>query len=393
MSALPEPVVAAIVRGMSAYMQGANRTDLPGPLRPLQGKHLKMLTARKADIVAALDDEGLRAMLVDWLGDKPVGISKADATILEAAARRADGWVDELAGSAPARTPAALQAKDPSVALERAKERSRKARDDARRARQEAARSVAEERRTVAALRTEVAALSAERKALEKQLSATEKERDAALGEMEREVRKARRRAEKAEDALDTATTAARELRAELTRATSATPTTTPKKKHAASPPAAPEPARRKRLAVPKGRLGEDPATLTEWLSTPDVVLLVDGYNVSKAEGGFGDLRLETQRDRLLQEVGRVARRHKVTATVIFDGSEIPPGTSRRARGPVEVEYSRPDEIADDHLIAKLEGLPKHPVVVATNDKELQHRAARLGATIATSNQLLALIR
>jgi predicted RNA-binding protein with PIN domain len=114
---------------------------------------------------------------------------------------------------------------------------------------------------------------------------------------------------------------------------------------------------------------------------------------VSKAEGGFGDLTLETQRRRLLQEVGKVARRHEVEATVIFDGSHIAPGTSRRHRGPVQVEYSRAGEIADDHLIAKLEGLPKYPVIVATNDKELQGRAARLGATIATSNQLLGLLR
>jgi predicted RNA-binding protein with PIN domain len=59
----------------------------------------------------------------------------------------------------------------------------------------------------------------------------------------------------------------------------------------------------------------------------------------------------------------------------------------------VRIEYSRPDEIADDHLIAKLEELPASPVIVATNDRELQQRSAALGATIATSDQLLALIR
>lgn len=393
MSALPEPVVPAIVRGMSAYMRTANRSDLPGPLRPLQGKHLKMLNARKADIVAALDDAGLRAMVVDWLDDKPTGISKPDAYILRTAAGRADGWAEKLAGSAPVPKQAAPRTKDPSAALEREKERARKARDEARRAKEEAARAVAIQRHAAETLRAEVAALTAALRALEKKLSVTENQRDAALSEMEREVRKARRRGAKAEDLLDTAKTTARELRHELTRVKSATSVTSPAKKPATRRSAAPVPTRRARLAVPKGRLAEDPKTLTEWLSVPDVVLLIDGYNVAKAEGGFGDLRLDTQRNRLQQEVGILARRHNVKVTVIFDGSETPPGTSRRARGPVEVEYSRPDEIADDHLIAKLEGLPKHPVVVATNDKELQHRAARLGATIATSNQLLGLIR
>lgn len=37
--------------------------------------------------------------------------------------------------------------------------------------------------------------------------------------------------------------------------------------------------------------------------------------------------------------------------------------------------------------------MPPDPVVVVTNDRELQGRARRLGATIASSNQLLTLIR
>jgi predicted RNA-binding protein with PIN domain len=144
---------------------------------------------------------------------------------------------------------------------------------------------------------------------------------------------------------------------------------------------------------VPKGRYEDAPETLEAWLEAPGVHLLVDGYNVTKAEGGFGDIELVQQRQRLVHEVTRLIRRKGARATVIFDGSNVPPGTSRRSRGPVYVEYSRPTEIADDHLIAKLGDLPPDPVVVATNDRELQGRAAALGATVATSNQLLGLIR
>lgn len=393
MAAFPEPVAGAIVRGMSAYMQQANRSDLPASLRPLQGKHLKMLTARKDAVLSALDDEGVRAMVLEWLEDRPAGITKPDARVLAIAARRDEGWADDLAGSVPQPKKAATPQDDPGASLDREKVKSRKARDETRRIKEESAREVAGERRKAETLQAVVDELTARMQAIEKRLGNAEKERDAARAELEREVRKARRRAEKAEALADSAKATTRTLRADLARRESSAEHKTSTKKQTAAKPTVAEPARRRRLPVPKGRLSEDPATLTEWLSTPHVHLLVDGYNVSKAEGGFGDLRLEAQRSLLLQEVGKVARRNKVAATVVFDGSEIAPGTSRRARGPVEVEYSRPEEIADDHLIAKLEGLPKHPCVVVTNDKELQHRAARLGATIATSGQLLGLIR
>jgi predicted RNA-binding protein with PIN domain len=144
---------------------------------------------------------------------------------------------------------------------------------------------------------------------------------------------------------------------------------------------------------VPKGRLQDDPGTLEAWLDEPSVLLLVDGYNVTKSVGGFGELDLERQRDLLMDGVSRLARRKRVDATVVFDGSDVPPGTRRRARGRVRVEYSRPDETADDHLVALLEARPPDPVVLVTSDRELQGRAARLRATIATSPQLLALIR
>jgi rRNA-processing protein FCF1 len=71
----------------------------------------------------------------------------------------------------------------------------------------------------------------------------------------------------------------------------------------------------------------------------------------------------------------------------------VPPGTRRLERGAVAVEYSSPDEVADDHLVAMLEAAPAAPAVLVTNDRDLQERAGALGATIATSQQLLALIR
>ena len=77
---------------------------------------------------------------------------------------------------------------------------------------------------------------------------------------------------------------------------------------------------------------------------------------------------------------------------IVFDGSEVAPGAARRMRGGVVVEYSKPSESADDHIVALLEAT-EGAAILTTNDRDLQDRAAALGATIATSNQLLALIR
>jgi predicted RNA-binding protein with PIN domain len=149
----------------------------------------------------------------------------------------------------------------------------------------------------------------------------------------------------------------------------------------------------RTQLPVPKGRYEDDPETLSEWLDVPTVLLVIDGYNVTKAEGGFGDLSLEKQRERLIDEAMKLARRKKVKGHIVFDGAEIEGGGHRRPRGPLSVEYSKAGEIADNHIVALVESLPPVPVVVVTNDRELQDRVTTLGATAATSQQLLALLR
>ena len=143
------------------------------------------------------------------------------------------------------------------------------------------------------------------------------------------------------------------------------------------------EPAVRKPLDVPNGLMAESREALEAWLKEPNVSLLIDGYNVSKTEGGFVDVSLEQQRNRLVDEIDRLARRMKVASTIVFDGALIEPAAVRRRRRTVVVAYSKPPEIADDHLVALLEEQPNHPVIVVTNDRELQDRSVALGATIA----------
>ena len=215
---------------------------------------------------------------------------------------------------------------------------------------------------------------------------------------LERDARKARSQLEKAEadrrragEELKEARREATALRREITA--SKNEVAALKRKQQPRPKKSSAPRARSPLAVPKGRLEDAPETLESWLGDRRVHLVIDGYNVAKAEGGFGDLPLEKQRDRLVQEANKLAHRVGGRTIVVFDGSKVPAGIARRSRGRAEVEFSRATEIADDHIIARLSELSPDPAILVTNDKELQQRGRKLGATIATSNQLLALIR
>ena len=404
MKELPDDVTARIARGMGAFIRATPEAELPPKLKRFKRfDRPQALVAQKAALVAALDsDELVRGRIAEWLNDGKPALDKKDVELLRAVAERPEGWEESVAEPTPskrAQSPPAATQKDHERVLAREKERTAKAKEELRRAREEQRDSVRGERARSAELSASLDAARAEITAL----AARVKEAERAAATAERAAQRAER---KSRSAFDRATAKERALREELRAARrelkqlrDAADKAQRAPARRARPPASARaagdgtPRRRPRLPAPKGRLATDPETLDEWLDADRVRLLVDGYNVTKAEGGFGDVTLAQQRRRLIEGVGKLARRKKIAATIVFDGSEVPPGTSRRPRAPVDVEYSKPGEIADDHLVARLESFDPVPVVVATNDKELQHRAAALGATIATSNQLLALIR
>jgi predicted RNA-binding protein with PIN domain len=316
--------------------------------------------------------------------------------LLSIAAHREDGWEEKLVAAIPRSSP---PTRDPvasaAARLEAEKEKARKARDEARHAKEEGRAAVEAERGKRRAVEAELTETRARLNDAIRDAAVARRAADEATVRLEREQRRVKATLDKSAAETDEARRELKEARRtirELERDTErarARPSVQKKNAARSSAPAKP----RTRLPVPKGRLEDAPETLDAWLSNDDVILVVDGYNVAKAEGAFGDLPLEQQRDRLIDEVNRLARAKHVRTIVVFDGSKIAAGLARRARGPAQVEYSRPDEIADDHIVAKLEGLPQVPVVLVTNDKELQDRGRALGATVATSNQLLALIR
>jgi len=397
LSELPAAASGAIARALGAYLRATPTSELPARLRPYQHFRSKALSARRAELIEALDDDGLRARVVEWLDTKPT-LPKEEAALLRLAAERSDGWAEQLSGRAPKKSTQKRAAPDTKAQLERERERARKAREETKRVREEAQRAVREAKAQRARSETELLGEKSRFRALEKEVGTLKAANAKAAADLERERRKMKAEVEKVRKTGESDKQELKHLRRELQQKTRQAAKLQEKVEllgsAKASAPTRKQTPRgpRRRLSVPKGRLEDATETLVAWLDTPDVHLLIDGYNATMSEGGFGNLKLVDQRNRLIAEVGKLARRKGIGATIVFDGSDVV-ARQRRSKSPVAVHYSDPDEIADDHLIAVLEKMPKHPVVVVTSDRELQNRAKRLGATVATSKQLLSLLR
>ena len=411
-----DEVAASLVHGIGAFIRVAQTQKLTPSLRRLRSFRPQTLLRHRDALLEALEDEDLRASLLEWLDDGQVPLGKEDVEILRLAAARPDGWREKLAPTGEV----LADDGDPGVGLRRleallARERDkvRAARAELRRVKEASRRREEADARKLEELHARLQAAATELDDARAESSRTARAAEDRVVAAERGARKATRAAEKADAQAGEDRRRLREvskelskakrlgaelgaeverLRAEMDRLRSDLKRLQSERRPAGPQEARPGLRRRFPLAVPKGRMPEDPQTLAEWLAAPDVRLVVDGYNVTKAQGGYGDLPLERQRERLIDEVRSLVARGGVPTVIVFDGSEVVPGAARRMRGGVAVEYSKPSESADDHIIALLEAT-EGPTIVTTNDRDLQDRAAALGATIVTSDQLLALIR
>lgn len=398
LSSLPDDVQGALVRGIGAFLRAAHPQQLPSSIRRFRSWRPAALNRHRPALLGALEDDDFRAALLEWLEDGRPPLSNADIDILRTAAERPTGWGEHLAARTEGDTgETTAPSPDSSEQIARARERTKKAREDARRAREGARAALLTSERERAELARERDELRAELASTREAAASLRSEVQEARDDADRRIRRATRERDRLRSETAELRTELKGLRRSLAAAQRGLDSGRPPE--GAAPPPVPQPAKgssaghpRRPLPVPKGRLPEDPETLDEWLDRA-AWLLVDGYNVTKAEGGFATLPLEAQRDRLTEEVKKLATRKQVPTTIVFDGSRVPPGTKRRQRGPVAVEYSRPEELADDHLIELLETRRGDSAVLVSSDRELQQRAAALGATAARSEQLLALIR
>ena len=406
MEGLPPDIERSLFKAVGAYLRATPANELPARVRPFAGFTESAMSRHKKDVLSLLDDEGQRALIDEWVREDKPKLAKADAANLAVALKHEDGWLDELKGRGKdGQRPAKNQDRAAKLveSLEKEKAKTKKVRDDLQKLRTEFDAALKAETARAARLTAELEAVRSQLSAAETHRSETKRDAGAAAERAEREVRRARKEAENAVEQRDAFRAEIKDAKKDLRAAKAkiaalerkeavgkVTATKAPAK--GTRPKRTRAPRKRTPLPIPKGRFEDAPETLDEWLH-PGVTLVIDGYNVTKAERGFGELKLEVQRDRLIKEVEQLARRKKVGGTIVFDGSEVPPGTSRSRRGSVRVEFSAPDEIADDHIVALVEKLPPDPVVVVTNDRELQGRVGALGATIARSDQLLGLIR
>lgn len=395
MPGLPDDVAAALARGIGTYIRELPPHELPPKLRRFRSFRPQALIPHRDTLLESLDDDATRARIGHWLEKEKPPLSKSDARLLAVATARGDGWEDELKSSAqpaPASRTRAEPRGDSKITAER--DKTRRAKDDLKKVRDEARALEQRDKARIAELEALVAELQGRLEVAREEADASRKEAAAVVDRADRMQRKARGSIEKAHAERDAARKEAKELRKELNAlrrnahtAPALPPVPGPAKK------ASNAPKKRRQLRVPKGRLEDDPATLEGWLARDDVRLLIDGYNVAKADGGYEDLQLDSQRERLVADLYTLARMTDTETIVVFDAQRVPGRRSRKTKRPVVIEWSNAGQIADDYIITRLEELPEEPVVLVTNDKELQERGRALAATIATSQQLLALIR
>jgi predicted RNA-binding protein with PIN domain len=163
----------------------------------------------------------------------------------------------------------------------------------------------------------------------------------------------------------------------------------------ASADPAKPTKGRRRStrqpVAMPGGIYGSSSAATEYLVRYPEMVILVDGYNVAKL--GWPLLDLEGQRERCIESCEDVARRFGSHIAVVFDGTTVP-GASATGRRLVRVSFSPEGVIADDVLRVEVDQLPDDvPVLVVTNDQAVLTDVRAMGANTVSSDQWLELSR
>jgi predicted RNA-binding protein with PIN domain len=428
---LPEQLLAGYLDAALDTLRAADPAELPGALRqyqtwtPRRLRHPRVLglvrrtldtdrSFRDAVNKRVLDEEDALARLLRAgrhgealaSGEAPEMVARVglalgvdgdaavDAAVEAAAASQAQAEAaavrSALAGAESELDAARARADAEAAATRAAREELRGAREELRRVERErralADRAGALERelaRSEAALR----AARSEAAAEQRRLGGRVAELQARLTETQRNYRALRRSTGQVDPMVAEAVGALERDLGALRRATGLDVEAAP-----ATAAAPRRPERREPLPVPGGRGADDPETLAAWMATDGVLVLVDGYNVTKHPLGFPERSLEDQRTLLLDLCRRLARRFGAAVTVVFDGGTIEPIPSRLPLGPVEVVFTDAGRTADDEIVARTNATPpERPVVVVSSDNELRERVGVLGASVTRSAALLGL--
>jgi predicted RNA-binding protein with PIN domain len=148
---------------------------------------------------------------------------------------------------------------------------------------------------------------------------------------------------------------------------------------------------RRNRPPCPPGLVADSPAALDATLRAGGVLLVVDGYNVSKT--AWPAATPEEQRTRLLAALAELHLRIRCEIVVAFDGADVR-GVPVPRRPGVRVVFSAASEEADDVVVREAAAPPRTvPVVVASSDGAVRRRSEHEGAVAVGAATLLSVLR
>lgn len=149
-----------------------------------------------------------------------------------------------------------------------------------------------------------------------------------------------------------------------------------------------PPPPRRRPVALPPAVFEDSAEAAAHLVRVPEVLVLVDGYNVAMSI--WPAVAPAELRQRLVDALSELSARTGAEVHVVFDGAELAGSVARPGgRLPVRVTFSPPDVEADDVILAMVDGvLPNRPVVVASSDRRVQEGARSRGANVVSSAQL-----
>ncbi|HKE98588.1 MAG TPA: NYN domain-containing protein [Actinomycetes bacterium] len=432
LTGVPEPLLAGYLDAALAVLRRADPAELPGALRGFQTWAPKRLRSARvlALVKRALEtDAGFRGAVDELVltqeaglagllragrhaealasGESPAAVATVGLALGPAGTRPLRAAIDraeidaaqakaERSEAATAEVAAELQAA--RQRLEQESAAARAAREQARAGLEELRRSERERRRLqgrVDELERQLRATREHADALERRVADERRRLQARLAEQRaaveelRRANRALRRPGGADPAVAEALASIERDLAVLRRAAGIPSPGRPGRGEVAAVPRPPE--RRRPLPVPAGRTNDDPEALLAWAQAPGVLVLVDGYNVTKQPAGFAEHSLEDQRTLLVARCRRLARRAEVV--IVFDGAEVGPLTpGRMTSGGIGVVFTDPDRIADDEIIARVNAEPpERPVVVVSSDREVRDRALALGANSVPAPALLAL--
>jgi len=137
---------------------------------------------------------------------------------------------------------------------------------------------------------------------------------------------------------------------------------------------------------------GLSPATTegARALLGPGRLVFVDGYNVTRQHRAEQDL--EGQRTWLIQRLATAVAVRRIRPVIVFDGQRAGGGRPPLGHHRVEVRFTSTGITADDDIVFSVEATDE-PVVVVTDDRELQDRVAVIGADVVPTTAFLGAVR